>query len=54
MKHPRKTHQNIMLFERRGYVWVVPYVVRGDEIFLKTLFASRKYTRIFKQGGNVK
>lgn len=25
-KHPKKTHQDLMLFEHKGYVWVVPYV----------------------------
>lgn len=40
-----------MLFEYRGYVWVVPYVETGGELFLKTLFPSRKYTKLYKQGG---
>ena len=46
-RHPRKKHQNIMLFKYRAYIWVVPYVETKDEIFLKTLFPSRKYTRLF-------
>lgn len=49
-KHPNKAHQNIMLFEHKGYIWVVPYVEVGDEIFLKTAFPSRKYTRMYKRG----
>ena len=51
MKHPAKAHQEIMLFEYREYIWVVPFVARGSEIFLKTLFPSRKYTKIYKRGG---
>lgn len=50
LEHPGRSHQNIMLFEFRAYIWVVPYVSRGDDIFLKTLFPSRKYTRKWKKG----
>ena len=50
-RHPSRSHQSIMLFERRGYIWIVPYVERGEEIFLKTLFPSRKFTKKWKSGG---
>ena len=49
-RHPRKAHQNLMLFEYKGYVWVVPYVISGAEVFLKTLYPSRKYTKLYKRG----
>ncbi len=49
-EHPSRSHQSIMLFELGGYVWIVPYVARGEEIFLKTLFPSRKYTRKWRRG----
>ena len=49
-KHPTREHQNIMLFERKGYIWVVPYVESEDAFFLKTLYPSRKYTKLFKRG----
>lgn len=49
-KHPKKEHQHVLLFEYKSYIWVVPYVENEDEIFLKTLFPSRKYTRMYKQG----
>lgn len=49
-EHPKKWYQSIMLFERKGYVWVVPYVESGNTIFLKTLFPSRKYTKLYKRG----
>ena len=29
-KHPRRKNQNIMLFEYRRYVWVVPYIIEKD------------------------
>lgn len=50
-EHPVKGHQKLMLFEHDSYIWVVPYVTKGEEIFLKTLFPSRKYTKEWKAGG---
>ena len=49
-RHPSRVLQDIALFEYRGYVWVVPYVAHGGERFLKTLYPSRKYTRLFREG----
>jgi hypothetical protein len=49
-EHPHRAHQRIMLFEYKGYIWVVPFVISGDAIFLKTLFPSRKYTQLYKAG----
>lgn len=50
-RHPTKAHQHIMLFEHRRYIWVVPCVVTEHESFLKTLYPSRKYTKLYKRGG---
>jgi len=47
--HPEKGHQKIMVFEHKGYLWAVPYVKEGDHIFLKTIYPSRKLTRLYKQ-----
>ena len=49
-RHPRQAHQNLLLFEHKGYMWVVPYVMSGNEVFLKTLYPSRKYTKLYKRG----
>lgn len=49
-EHPAKENQCIMLFEYKGYVWIVPFVEDKDHIFLKTLYASRKYTKLFRKG----
>ncbi|HAM34471.1 MAG TPA: toxin [Elusimicrobia bacterium] len=49
-EHPMRPHQKLMLFERRGYIWVVPYVRTKDKIFLKTLFPSRAYTKKWIRG----
>ena len=48
MKNPKRMNQNTMLFEYKKYIWVVPFVEEKDYYFLKTLFPSRKYTKIFK------
>ena len=50
MKNPKRDNQNIMLFEYKNYIWIVPFVEENDYYFLKTLFPSRKYTKIFKEG----
>ena len=49
-QHPRQEHQKIMLFQHRGYIWIVPFVETEHEIFLKTLYPSRKYTRLYRRG----
>ena len=50
-KHPQKENQNIMLFEYKNYIWAVPYAENESHIFLKTLYPSRKYTKIYIKGG---
>jgi hypothetical protein len=49
-RHPKKKEQSIMLFKYRGYIWIVPYIEEKDYIFLKTLYPSRKYTKIYRKG----
>jgi hypothetical protein len=48
--HPHKEAQNIMLFEFKNYIWIVPFVEDEEKIFLKTLYPSRKYTKAYNQG----
>ena len=48
-EHPTRPGQNIMLFEHKGQVWVVPFVQHGDHLFLKTLYPSRKYTKLYRR-----
>ena len=49
-KHPKKENKKVMLFEYKEYIWVVPFVESEDEIFLKTLYPSRMYTKIYRRG----
>ena len=50
IEHPKRQHQKYLLFEIDRYIWAVPYVSDGDEIFLKTAFPSRVYTRKWIRG----
>lgn len=38
-------HQKVYIMEIDAYVYVVPFVISGDEIFLKTIIPSSKMTR---------
>ena len=49
-EHPKRPHQKLMLFELNGYIWAAPNVGTGDDIFLKTLFPSRMYTKKWIRG----
>lgn len=48
--HPSRANQRLLLFDFRDYVWVVPLVILGDEIFLKTAYPSRKFTKLWRAG----
>lgn len=50
ISHPGRPNQKLLLFEINGYIWVVPCVKRGDEMFLKTAFPNRKYTKQWLEG----
>ena len=42
---PRHPDQKMYVLEIDNYAIIVPYVENEDEIFLKTAFPSRKYTK---------
>ena len=48
--HPKREDQDILLFKYKSYIWIVPYVEEKDYIFLKTLYPSRKYTKLYRKG----
>lgn len=48
--HPTRMHQQLMFLEHDEYVWVVPFVLNEDVMFLKTFYPSRKYTRLYREG----
>ncbi len=49
--HPNKEDQRLLLIDYREYIFVVPFAEKENEIFLKTLYPCRKYTRIYREGG---
>jgi len=44
-ENPGRFNQKIYILEIENYAVVVPFVENDDEIFLKTAFPSRKYTK---------
>ena len=42
--------RQIMLFEYQRQVWAVPFIKDHIGDFLKTLYPSRKYTKLHRQG----
>ena len=46
--HPnqqRYPHQYICEVDIKGYIYIVPFVITGYRIFLKTIYPSRKATK---------
>jgi hypothetical protein len=55
--HPDKarSHQRLYIVKIESYAYVVPFVIneKKDEIFLKTIYPSRSYTKLYiKEGEN--
>ena len=44
-ENPGHPNQRIYILEMEGYAVIVPFVETENEIFLKTAFPSRKYTK---------
>ncbi len=44
-ENPRRPDQKIYILEIEGYAFIVPFVENDNEIYLKTTFPSRKYTK---------
>jgi len=47
-QHPKRESQKILFIWHKDYIWLVPHVRQGDDMFLKTLYPSRKYTKLYK------
>lgn len=43
-------NQRIFVISVKGYVYLVPYVESDDEVFLKTIILSRKFTKLYLGG----
>jgi uncharacterized DUF497 family protein len=40
-------NQKCYIIEIDNYIWSIPFVKNGNEVFLKTAFPSRKHTKIY-------
>lgn len=49
-EHPNREDQKILIYQHKGYLWAVPYVIEGEGIFLKTIYPSRKLMKLYKKG----
>ncbi|MFH1289734.1 MAG: toxin [Patescibacteria group bacterium] len=50
IKHPnqKKYHnQKILIVEIEGYAYLIPCIEAENKIFLKTIFPSREFTKIY-------
>lgn len=47
--HPKRSDQQVLIYDYKGYVWAVPFVIDEKSIFLKTLYPSRKYHKLYKE-----
>jgi len=48
---PTHIEQKCFVVEMKSYAYIIPYVkVNGTTYFLKTIYPSRKYTKIYLKG----
>lgn len=47
--NPSRGNQRVLVYEYKGYVWAVPFVLEAEGIFLKTIYPSRKFKKIYKE-----
>ena len=48
-EHPTQTHQSILIYEHKQYVWAVPCVINKNGTFLKTIYKSRKLMKKYNK-----
>ncbi|MFZ5571498.1 MAG: toxin [Thermodesulfobacteriota bacterium] len=52
-ENPGHPNQKIYILEIENYAYIVPFIERENEIFLKTAFPSRKHTKRFGLKGEI-
>ena len=55
IQNPSKKYkdQKVLVVELSNYIYYVPFVKTGDDLFLKTIIPSRKLTKEYlRQGGD--
>ncbi|MFH0854945.1 MAG: toxin [Candidatus Omnitrophota bacterium] len=48
--NPSRSHQKVLIYRYKNYTWAVPLVFDGRGIFLKTIYPSRKYKKVYEKG----
>ena len=48
-ENPARKDQMVLIFYYHRHVWAVPFVIEEQGIFLKTLYPSRKYQKLYKK-----
>ena len=50
--HHNKPNQRIYIVTINSYAYIIPYVIdeKTKKIFLKTIYPSRKYTKLYLRG----
>jgi len=48
--NPSRSHQKVLIYRHKNYTWAVPFVFDGDGVFLKTIYPSRKYKKLYEKG----
>ena len=51
MENSSRPNQKIYILEINKYAFIVPFVEKENEIFLKTIFPSRKFTQLYNLKG---
>ncbi|MDD8017240.1 MAG: DUF4258 domain-containing protein [Bacteroidota bacterium] len=54
LENPSRPTQQIFVVRYHGYVHVVPFVIDGDTIILKTVFPSRRFHQLYGEGNENK
>ena len=47
--NPSRNNQQILIIDYRGYIWAIPCIIEEQNIFLKTLYRTRKYQKIYRK-----
>lgn len=47
--HPNRHNQWILVYKYKRHVWAVPFVLETGGIFLKTIYPSRKFKKIYRK-----
>ncbi|MCX5697359.1 MAG: toxin [Candidatus Omnitrophica bacterium] len=52
VKNHAHSNQRVLIYEYKSYIWAVPFVFDRKGIFLKTIYPSRKYKKLYERGAS--